>query len=231
MQKCHDCGIGEGQIHKFGCDVERCPFCGDQLIICGCIDEIYGSKIPQDEEWLTKLEEKGRVPYIVYPQICARCGELWPDFYRTTDKEWRTYIPIAERKLIICKDCFDRIKKLIDTGCGSMNKCVSENMNILDGLIEKYECKTILEVIDAAEEEIEIKKSNSKCYRKRARLTIEQHLENNPLYPTYADYIGRAEKAETKVVELGAFINSIRLKMDTAKYLQGNPKYFRKFCL
>jgi rRNA maturation endonuclease Nob1 len=35
---CHDCNIKNktGNLHHFGCDVERCPKCGGKLISCSC---------------------------------------------------------------------------------------------------------------------------------------------------------------------------------------------------
>lgn len=35
-QRCHDCGIVNGKVHHFGCDMERCPMCRGQLFCCDC---------------------------------------------------------------------------------------------------------------------------------------------------------------------------------------------------
>lgn len=42
--RCHDCGIENrvGNLHHFGCDVERCPKCKGQLISCNCKKEAIG---------------------------------------------------------------------------------------------------------------------------------------------------------------------------------------------
>jgi len=37
--RCHDCNIKHGGYHHHGCDVERCPICGQQLI--SCEHEVY----------------------------------------------------------------------------------------------------------------------------------------------------------------------------------------------
>jgi hypothetical protein len=34
--QCHDCGIQIGGLHHFGCDMEECPRCHEQLISCDC---------------------------------------------------------------------------------------------------------------------------------------------------------------------------------------------------
>lgn len=35
-RNCHDCAVVVGQFHVFGCDAERCPACGEQMLGCDC---------------------------------------------------------------------------------------------------------------------------------------------------------------------------------------------------
>lgn len=45
--RCHDCGATKGNYHHWGCDAERCPVCGGQLISCDCSARIL---VPREDE-------------------------------------------------------------------------------------------------------------------------------------------------------------------------------------
>ena len=40
-ERCGDCGALYGYLHHPGCDIERCPVCGMQLISCDCEIKIF----------------------------------------------------------------------------------------------------------------------------------------------------------------------------------------------
>ena len=127
-KQCHDCGVREGEFHHPGCDMERCPFCGGQLISCHCCYDLLhidvsegtwaysnGLTKAQAVQWDRMIKAKGLVPHIVYPNMCARCGELWPEMFHVPDEEWAKYIRERKRDQMFCRKCYDRIKYLIDT--------------------------------------------------------------------------------------------------------------------
>lgn len=39
LPNCPDCNVKVGEIHQDGCDLERCPSCGGQLLSCSCADD------------------------------------------------------------------------------------------------------------------------------------------------------------------------------------------------
>jgi len=126
VQKCHDCGIVEGQIHEYGCDMERCPICGRQLIACSCcytflnldISEgswtyVHGLTVQQSERWVAELERIGRVPYFLYPNICIRCGKLWPDMFKVSNERWQKAVEPLLRREMLCEPCFLQMEAAI----------------------------------------------------------------------------------------------------------------------
>jgi hypothetical protein len=133
QKRCPDCESPEGGLHALFCTKERCPFCGGQLASCDCISEVLNLSESERKSvaeyiddsveplrsimkrWENALNLKWRVPFINYPNICAKCGALWPEFFRVPDQEWKQYIQIDMRKQVICRPCFDNIKQLIDS--------------------------------------------------------------------------------------------------------------------
>ncbi len=121
---CHDCGTNEGDIHYRGCDMERCPFCGGQLISCSCCykqlgyeynwnkeycglpEEIYKNGLSEKDQniWESILVKKGRIPYILFPNICAMCGVLWPIMFHS--KKWKEITYPYFHNDMLCQSCF-----------------------------------------------------------------------------------------------------------------------------
>jgi len=82
---CHDCGAKPGEYHKSGCDVERCPFCGRQLISCSCVLKLLG----QEFGW--KLDPSK--PYEGLPKRVYNEG-LTPEM----EKRWEEHL-VKEGKI------------------------------------------------------------------------------------------------------------------------------------
>jgi hypothetical protein len=126
---CGDCGVLEGEYHEPGCDMERCPFCGRQLVSCDCaykklgIDVSPGTRaykhgltVKQDREWGQVLKEKGRIPYVQPHNVCPQCGKLDPEMFRVADSDWVKYVPPPLQKEVICRTCYNDLKKLFPNG-------------------------------------------------------------------------------------------------------------------
>jgi len=129
---CGACGVADCQYHKPGCDMERCPFCNGQLKSCPCSYiqlgydydpyhetcglplEVYNEGLPDKdvEKWEDILKKRGLVPFILWPLMCAKCGELWPDLFMVPDEEWQKYIQADMRGSIVCRSCFSKIKSV-----------------------------------------------------------------------------------------------------------------------
>lgn len=103
---CPECGVEEGQLHQLGCDMEVCPICGNQLIGCEHYDQLMEGEIT-----LTC-----RIPYLPVPNVCALCGEQWPEVFDVPDEEWEKYVIPDLQNKVLCWECFDELKKLFPNG-------------------------------------------------------------------------------------------------------------------
>jgi hypothetical protein len=109
--------------------MEICPFCGRQLISCGCCYEKlnvdvsegtwayeHGLTDKQQVEWELMLEEKGLIPYVAPVVMCALCGKLYPDLFMVPDEEWEKYIIPPLQGEVICLKCYHKQVKIFPKG-------------------------------------------------------------------------------------------------------------------
>lgn len=101
---CHDCGVSEGEVHELGCDMERCPICGVQLI--GDYKHFVNPKTGGWKKHRGKsIEEYERVPYFQGECRCYRCGRkclMWD----VPDEVWLAVVPFDWQDKVLCWKCF-----------------------------------------------------------------------------------------------------------------------------
>jgi len=109
-QVCHGCGARVGELHQLGCDMERCPICGGQLITCS-----------QKHFELVEQGEHTRIPHIQPISNCAVCGVLFPVLFKVPDSEWDKFVPPPLKDEWVCRQCYDKLKMMFPDGWREAN--------------------------------------------------------------------------------------------------------------
>jgi hypothetical protein len=82
VRDCGDCGVQPGELHVPGCDCERCPACGGQMISCDCIYEAMG--------------REGIDPYEATDHDFARADAVWRSRWWGRRIPWSGLFPGTE---------------------------------------------------------------------------------------------------------------------------------------
>ena len=114
LSTCGDCAATEGEMHSLGCDMERCPKCAGQLISCGCFgdDDEQTLKAPLSPA----APEAGRIPFTCKPNLCRRCGRVWPGMFMVKDEDWDKYVPTTLKRELLCRDCYSELRWIFREG-------------------------------------------------------------------------------------------------------------------
>lgn len=98
--RCPDCDVDESEEHRPLCDQELCPICLEQLLSCA------------HHARMDRVQRKGRIPFVWFPLLCAKCGAQEPTFFAVPTKAWRTVVPRSHWDAILCRPCYDYLASL-----------------------------------------------------------------------------------------------------------------------
>jgi len=85
----------------------------------------YGVSDEEELHWVQILSARGRIPFIHYPTFCAKCGTIMTGdstSWEVQDEEWNHYIEPQMRGCVLCRSCYDLIKKAIDQVQGNIKE-------------------------------------------------------------------------------------------------------------
>ena len=113
-EKCVDCSVEEGQLHKWGCESEMCPFCGGQRISCSCYDDLMDLIFLRPVEGIvdrfTDAEKQRWIELI---------GDMGPKWKEVLDSPFETIDMMEDTPPDWCNtyeqfEAFKQIKKTFD---------------------------------------------------------------------------------------------------------------------